>query len=49
MSESPEVQADAITAEDTLYAAIVNEFRGLRRAGAGGSRRRCSWAGTSRW
>lgn len=34
MSE-PEAQADAITAEDALYVAIVSEFRGLRRAGAG--------------
>ena len=39
MSENHEAQddpvADAIAAEDTLYAAIVSEFRGLRRAGAG--------------
>ena len=35
MSETPEAPADPVTAEDVLYAAIVSEFRGLRRAGAG--------------
>lgn len=34
MSES-EAQADAITAEDTLYAGVISEFQGLRRNGGG--------------
>lgn len=35
MSDQPGAPADAVSAEDTLYAAMVSEFRGLRRAGAG--------------
>lgn len=33
MSETP--PADPVAAEDSLYAAIVSEYRGLRRNGAG--------------
>lgn len=35
MSDNPGAPADPVIAEDALYVAIVNEFRGLRRAGAG--------------
>lgn len=30
----PATQADPVSAEDSLYEAIVSEYRGLRRAGA---------------
>jgi hypothetical protein len=32
VSEAP---TDPVTAEDTLYRAVVDEYTGLRRAGAG--------------
>ena len=35
MSENPEAPADPVAAEHGAYVAIVNEFRGLRHAGAG--------------
>ena len=35
MSENPEAPADPVTAEDTLYAGVISEFRGLRRNGGG--------------
>ena len=35
MTDQPEAPADPVSAEDNTYAAIVSEFRGLRRAGAG--------------
>jgi hypothetical protein len=31
----PEPAADPMASEDEFYAAIVSEYRGLRRAGAG--------------
>lgn len=35
MSDNPEAPADPVAAEHSAYVAIVNEFRGLRHAGAG--------------
>lgn len=35
VSGQPAPPADPVTAEDGYYAAVVDEFRGLRRAGAG--------------
>lgn len=34
MSETPEPPADPVAVEDQSYAAIVSDWRGLRRAGA---------------
>lgn len=34
MSDSPEAPTDPVAAEDSSYAAIVSDIRGLRRAGA---------------
>ncbi len=35
VTDQPAPPADPVSAEDSTYAAIVSEFRGLRRAGAG--------------
>lgn len=35
MSETPTPPADPVAVEDTLYRAVVDEYAGLRRAGAG--------------
>ncbi len=34
MSDQPQPPADPVSAEDTTYAAVVDEYRGLRRNGA---------------
>jgi hypothetical protein len=35
VSDQPEAPADPVTAEDGTYSAVVDEYRGLRRNGAG--------------
>jgi hypothetical protein len=34
-AQAPEPAADPIADEDSLYVAVVSEYQGLRRAGAG--------------
>ena len=35
MSDQPEAPPDPVATEDIMYAAVVDEYRGLRRNGAG--------------
>ncbi len=34
MSDQPQASADPVATEDGMYAAVVDEYRGLRRNGA---------------